>query len=279
MEEFEKEWREVMPDKYRRPSKQLIELRQQAHTLGYAGKFEEANERQIEAKNLMQREHEQAKRKLDRDYEIAKNKFIKKQNEAMSILQQTCQQQRELLVSKKQITEQALEKRKLVLGSKPPQKQKSRSSSSIQNSAPSNSLNQTTSSNTQNRNTRKSSNFNPEERLPPIEPPNQKRNQTRKNISPKPLSQQSSFKENGSAPRTSTSPKLSPKSPTSQKPVQSEDQNPVQPEVSNPVQSEVQNSNSTPVGQENEGDANNQATLDNILTDQVNQIVDDVNKQ
>lgn len=177
LEEFETEWREVMPDKYRRPSKQLIELRQQAHTLGYAGKYEEANQRQIEAKNLMQQEYEQAKFKLDHDYENAKNKLIKKQNEQMSILQQNSQQQRELLLSKKKMTEQALEKRKLVLGSKSSQKQKSRSNSSIQNSPPANSnLNQTNSSVSQNR-TRKSANFNPEERLPPLEPPNKKKGQ------------------------------------------------------------------------------------------------------
>ena len=158
-----------MPEKYRRPSKKLVELRQSAHTLARANKFEEANALKVEADNLAMKEHTDAKKRLDADYEVAKKKLLKKHHDELAQLQETSKEQRELIISKKEGTEKTLQRRKIVLDSKPGQK-KSRAVSKIQNQP----LYQTTNSN-QPRGVKTRSAFTGDQKLPPLDPPNQRK--------------------------------------------------------------------------------------------------------
>ncbi|KAH0793987.1 hypothetical protein GPJ56_002199 [Histomonas meleagridis] len=119
MEAFETEWKEDMPDKYRRPSQRLIELRKSAHNLALCGEFNEAQDLKNEAENLERKETEEAQRRLNKEYTIAKNRLIRKQKEEIRIFQENAEQQRIVLLSKRQIAEQASNNRKNVLNSKP----------------------------------------------------------------------------------------------------------------------------------------------------------------
>lgn len=158
---FEKEWSEIMPDKYRRPSKKLMTLRETAHTLAYAGKFEEAQARKNEATVLEQSELREAQRRLNHDYGLAKRKLQAKQRDEVILMQNTAQQQRDLLESKRQTILAACLNRRMVLGAKPPQKRTIRSSS----------LSQTQTTRDAPVRRSGSKRFG-EQRLPPLQPPN-----------------------------------------------------------------------------------------------------------
>lgn len=151
-----------MPDKYRRPSKGLIEMRQTYKNLAYAGKFEEAQARKEEADALETKEQANAKVKLDNDYKEAKKKLLAKQAEEIANIEESSKLQRDLLLSKKRETKYALDNRKQVLGVKSTQKTRgSKSGADLTTSrAP-----------TTVAPTRKNSTA-IERRLPPIEPPN-----------------------------------------------------------------------------------------------------------
>ncbi|KAH0793613.1 hypothetical protein GPJ56_002446 [Histomonas meleagridis] len=157
-----------MPDKYRRPSRKLIELRQTAHNLALCGNFDEAQERKVEAENLEIKETEEAQKRLNKEYSIAKNKLIRKQAEEVRAFQENAQQQRDILISKKHVAEQASNNRKNVLNLKP--SQKSRLTSSLRSSG----------SPTRPIVTRRSHNRNIEKKLPPLRPPKEEAQQNNK---------------------------------------------------------------------------------------------------
>jgi hypothetical protein len=119
LQDFEVEWREVMPDRYRHPSGALIELRQIARNLAAVDRFEEAQARKLEADRLEQREIEEAQARLKYDFQQAKRKLIARQQEEVAQLQATAQQQRDLLVSKRNGTQRAFANRMNVLEVKP----------------------------------------------------------------------------------------------------------------------------------------------------------------
>ena len=161
MEAFEKEWREVMPDRYRRPSKLLMTTREAAHTLAYAGKFEEAEVRKNEAIALEQRELEEAQKRLNTDYSVAKAKLQEKQRAEVAQMEKTASEQRELLCSKRKGVEQAHQNRLMVLKTMPiPQKQKV-GTQGLQSREPG----------------VRRSQKRTDERLPPLQPPNQEQEQ------------------------------------------------------------------------------------------------------
>ena len=66
------EWEEKLPDKYRCPSRKLIELRSMARGLALCGKFDEAQDRKIEAEQLEAKETKEAQKRLNKEYSIAK---------------------------------------------------------------------------------------------------------------------------------------------------------------------------------------------------------------
>lgn len=174
LKKFEKEWSDVMPEKYRRPSKRLLLMREQAHTLAVAGKYQEANSRQMAANALMQEEFESAKMRLNRDYNDAKKKFLKKQNDELELLQTTQKQQHDLLLTKKQDLQESINKRKAVLEKKAKSKPQQSTNSQSQ-------LNNTSSIPSRNRPVKKTSNAQSDPfKLPPLKAPNRATN-TRKN--------------------------------------------------------------------------------------------------
>jgi hypothetical protein len=126
LQEFEREWSEVMPERYRRPSKLLIEMREVAYNLALADRFEEAHARKVEADNLEQRELAEAQSRLNADYKQAKRKLLERHQEESGQMRATAELQRELLFSRRAAVEHAFANRILVLDAKP--KSKGRSS-------------------------------------------------------------------------------------------------------------------------------------------------------
>ena len=119
MEEFEKKWREEMPDKYRRVSKQLVELRETAKTLAMAGHYDEAAARKTEADQLEVEEHKEAQNQLRHDYRIAKSKLLNKQQGELKKFNESRLEKRDLFVADIRALEENEKNREFVLKSKP----------------------------------------------------------------------------------------------------------------------------------------------------------------
>jgi hypothetical protein len=141
LDAFETEWREVIPERYRRPSKVLMDMRHFAHNLAVGSRFEDAQARKEEADNQAEKELQAAQERLNNDYARAKKRLLATQREEVNQVQETALQQRELLFTLRTATEQAFSNRMLVLDTKPtvwtkggPPPQASTKSSGVRNS-------------------------------------------------------------------------------------------------------------------------------------------------
>jgi hypothetical protein len=158
LEALETEWSESMPERYRRPSKRLIDLRQVSRSLAYAGKFEEAAAQKAETELLAQKEQQEAQQRLDEDYRNTRRKLTSKHDEEIRLVVETASLHRELLLSKRTALETGVAHRKLVLSSKPPTKIRAQPGIIAGPSAKSSGV-------------RKSGKFSGDQRLPPLQPP------------------------------------------------------------------------------------------------------------
>jgi len=119
MEEFEKEWRDVVPEKYRRAPKKLLELRDTAKALAKAGQFDEAQTIKLEADALEQEEQKEAQARLNKDYRIAKNMVMTKNKYEVQQYSERRRQKRELLEVHMNQLQESSKNRSVVLKSKP----------------------------------------------------------------------------------------------------------------------------------------------------------------
>jgi hypothetical protein len=159
LETFETEWCDNMPERYRRPSKRLIDMRQVCRSLAYAGKFEEAATQKAETDSLARREQAEAQQRLDEDYRNAKRKLLNKHAEEIAQLTETAKLHRELLLSKQIALQTGLAHRILVLTAKPPTKVRAQPGIIAGPSAKSSGV-------------RRAPKFGADQRLPPLQPPN-----------------------------------------------------------------------------------------------------------
>jgi len=113
-----------MPEKYRKISKKLIELRETARTLALAGHFDDAQLRKIEADALEAEEIKEAQSKLNKDYRIAKNKLLTKNRMEIGKFHESRTLKRDLLISQLHLLEESGKNRVNVLKSKPTQKKR-----------------------------------------------------------------------------------------------------------------------------------------------------------
>lgn len=75
---FEIEWRQVRPEKYRRPSKRLIDLPESTLSHAAMRRFDEANAQKILAEQLEIEELQEAQRLLIADYNLARRMMLEK---------------------------------------------------------------------------------------------------------------------------------------------------------------------------------------------------------
>jgi hypothetical protein len=118
LDAFEADWRDVIPERYRRPSKRLMELRHDAYSLAIGGKFDDAQARKDEADALTNRELHDAQNRLNRDYAKAKNRLLATHRAEITQIQETALQQKELLMSLRSATERAFANRLIVMETK-----------------------------------------------------------------------------------------------------------------------------------------------------------------
>lgn len=119
LEKFETDWREVMPEKYRKPSQKYVELKQSALDLAYAGQYEEAETRKQECEALKVKEYQEAKWRMDREYRQSRNKLMKQFKYETEHLNDQRKLQKDLLISQRNQLEAAIQKRDIVLRTKP----------------------------------------------------------------------------------------------------------------------------------------------------------------
>jgi hypothetical protein len=171
VEEFELQWSEIMPERYRRPSKKLLDLRENTPILAALGRFDEANAQKQMADRLEIEECQEAQRLLDMDYSKAKRQLMTKfENDLRSFIQNR-EEQRAIFLARKRDKEESAQNRTLVLTNKPTTTT-TRSLSTNRSHEPAN--------------WRK--NFFPAEpvkRLPPLRPPNAGRSNSRNSQTPK----------------------------------------------------------------------------------------------
>lgn len=169
LESFETEWREHIPEQYRRPSKRLLELCTSAHELGAAGHYEEAQLRHDEALELEAIERQDAQRRLNRDYRIAKSRLISQYKQELDKLNESRRLKKELLIAQKQRLEANEQKRETVLRAK------------FRGNATHKTVLRQSQGSTNTSRSGKNKNFSPADvKLPPLTPPNRHPESNRK---------------------------------------------------------------------------------------------------
>jgi hypothetical protein len=118
-EDFELQWRDVMPEKYRRPSKKLLDLRENTPILAALGRFDEANAQKQMADRLELDEYQEAQRLLDMDYSKAKRGLMSKFEGDLRSLIQNREEQRSIFLARRKDREESAQNRTLVLSNKP----------------------------------------------------------------------------------------------------------------------------------------------------------------
>lgn len=94
---FERLWAEKMPDKYRKPSGRLLQLKQIEKSLALTGEIDQADFVHAEAERMQEMEMEYAQEILSRDYQIAKEKLLYEQNDEMQMLFDKREHERKIL--------------------------------------------------------------------------------------------------------------------------------------------------------------------------------------
>jgi len=126
MIEFEDLWRNKMPHKYRKPTTQLLQLKQIEKSLAVSGEYGRAKEISQQAQALSLSEQEHAQTMLVNDYQASLQKINEKHKVEMSLLVHTRFQGKEVLLSKQSNERKSVINRELVikekLSSMPPKK-------------------------------------------------------------------------------------------------------------------------------------------------------------
>jgi hypothetical protein len=114
-EQFERHWREDMPNRYRKPSPRLIALYEMERKLGLSGYFAQAAAAKREVEDLEAREMDAAQRLLFKDYTAAREVFMKNQEEERALFYETRDHWKEVMLARHQIVLERVQNRKNVI--------------------------------------------------------------------------------------------------------------------------------------------------------------------
>ena len=115
---FEKNWKHTYPQRYRKPSQRLLQLKQIEKSLAVSCEIQRAAQVHEQVEAMTRVEVEKAQAALIRDYQVAKGKHFAKQQEEMQRLLQTREEGRKLMEADFQSEERTLAHRDWVLESK-----------------------------------------------------------------------------------------------------------------------------------------------------------------
>lgn len=102
MDAFEKKWSEEMPRRYRKPSNQLLELKQTERNFALSGNFDEAERLHADVENLAKQEAEIIQKRIIRDYQKAKLRLSQRLQEELEKYDSSRQTSRKLIDIEKQ---------------------------------------------------------------------------------------------------------------------------------------------------------------------------------
>lgn len=114
VEEFQRNWSEVYPIRYRKPSPQYLQLKQIEKSFALSGQYEKARQINLEAEKQGQKEVEAQEKLMLNDYLTAKNKLADKhlsqmkefqanRNHKMNVLKQEYEMERVTLDNRKKV--------------------------------------------------------------------------------------------------------------------------------------------------------------------------------
>jgi len=98
-EEFEKIWSNDMPRKYRKPSSQLLQMKQIEKSTAISGDYKRAKSLHSEVVELSRIEMENAQQMLIHDYEIARTRLLRKHAKEVEVLNKARDHDKSLLLS------------------------------------------------------------------------------------------------------------------------------------------------------------------------------------
>lgn len=99
-EEFQKQWKKVMPDRYRKVSPQLLSLMTREKKCARCGEFDKAEILKKEVDERVNIEKEIAQSQLNSDYNEAKTKFLENQSKEMESFEKVRSHWREVMVAR-----------------------------------------------------------------------------------------------------------------------------------------------------------------------------------
>ena len=115
LERFDKYWAEEMPNKYRKPSQNLLSRKMAEKTLAKSGDYENALIIHKEIDELAQKEADIAQENLRKDYKAAKEHLLSKQQNEMNVFDINRYRGRQLLISQFETQKVIQDKRKKIL--------------------------------------------------------------------------------------------------------------------------------------------------------------------
>ena len=122
--EFNKKWTETMPNKFRKPSQKLLQLKAIEKTLANSGDFEKAAEIKKQADQLMKKETQEAQNNLVRDYKVALSFKESTYSQERDVLEQWYKSQKSVIAAEYQKEMIIAEKRKNVIEQKDEEEKK-----------------------------------------------------------------------------------------------------------------------------------------------------------
>lgn len=102
MDEFEKDWAEYRPRKYRKPSAKLLGYAQIEHQVALAGDYDYALQIKNQAEIQMEKETRIAQKQLIADYNNGKKRLEEDFKKQIELFEDTRKKQRELIVQRQQ---------------------------------------------------------------------------------------------------------------------------------------------------------------------------------
>ncbi|EAY01937.1 hypothetical protein TVAG_047910 [Trichomonas vaginalis G3] len=115
MEAFNKKWSEEMPQKYRKPSQQILQMKKIEKRLAAAGEFDNAEDMHKRTEELIAKEADNAQLLLIHDYKNAKNQLLSNQQNDIQVLKSWYTTQKSLNESRFSVDLLSAEKRKNVV--------------------------------------------------------------------------------------------------------------------------------------------------------------------
>lgn len=115
---FDNNWETSMPNKYRKPSTALLQMKQIEKSAILVGDISKARQMQVEIEEQTQKEASEQIKKFNSDYTKMKKRLIDKQQQEMERIKQNRRELRQIIVTKHELDKEVYSKRINVINNK-----------------------------------------------------------------------------------------------------------------------------------------------------------------